>query len=80
MNSASVNLHYHGTNTSPVCGQDEVIKTIINPGETFQYDLAFPANEPPGLYWYHLRVHEIADLTVLGGATGGLVVDGINNM
>jgi len=20
MNSASVNLHYHGTNTSPVCG------------------------------------------------------------
>lgn len=80
MNSASVNLHYHGTNIAPVCGQDEVIKTIINPGETFQYDLAFPANEPPGLYWYHPHVHGIADPTVLGGATGALVVDGIHNV
>ena len=79
MDSSSVNLHYHGTNTSPVCGQDEVIKTIINSGDTFQYDLAFPANEPPGLYWYHPHVHGIADPTVLGGATGALVVDGIQN-
>ena len=31
MNSASLNIHYHGTNTSPTCHQDEVIKTIINP-------------------------------------------------
>ncbi|HSC45852.1 MAG TPA: multicopper oxidase domain-containing protein [Candidatus Acidoferrum sp.] len=80
MDTSSVNLHYHGTNISPVCGQDEVIKTIINSGETFQYDLAFPSNEPPGLYWYHPHVHGIADPTVLGGAVGALVVDGINNV
>jgi FtsP/CotA-like multicopper oxidase with cupredoxin domain len=48
--------------------------------EFTQYDLAFPANEPPGLYWYHPRVHGITDPTMLGGATGGLVVDGINNV
>jgi len=57
-----------------------VIKTIINPGEKFQCDLAFPANEPPGLYWYHPHVHGIADPTVLGGATGAQVADGINNV
>jgi FtsP/CotA-like multicopper oxidase with cupredoxin domain len=68
MNSASLNIHYHGTNTSPTCHQDEVIKSTINPGETFQYDVAFPANEPPGLYWYHPHVHGIAEHALLGGA------------
>jgi hypothetical protein len=34
MNNSSVNIHYHGTNTSPVCGQDEVIRTVINSGES----------------------------------------------
>jgi FtsP/CotA-like multicopper oxidase with cupredoxin domain len=29
MNSSSVNIHYHGTNTSPKCPQDEVIRTSI---------------------------------------------------
>lgn len=66
MNSTSVNIHYHGTNTSPTCQQDEVIKTIINSGETFQYNVAFPANEPPGLYWYHPHVHGIAEHSVRG--------------
>ncbi|UVH50511.1 multicopper oxidase domain-containing protein [Pseudomonas sp. CBSPBW29] len=77
MNSTSVNLHYHGTNTAPVCGGDEVIKTIINSGETFTYTLDFPTNEPPGMYWYHPHVHGISDPVVMGGATGALIVDGI---
>src|SRR6202051_5098271 len=37
---SSVNIHYHGTNTSPTCHQDDVIRTIINSGETFQYNVA----------------------------------------
>lgn len=80
MNSSSVNIHYHGTNTSPTCGQDEVIKTIINSGQTFQYNVAFPSNEPPGLYWYHPHIHGIAEAAVLGGASGAIVVDGIQNI
>lgn len=78
MDSSSLNIHYHGTNTSPVCGQDEVIKTVINSGQTFQYNVAFPSNEPPGLYWYHPHIHGIAEAAALGGGTGALVVDGIN--
>jgi FtsP/CotA-like multicopper oxidase with cupredoxin domain len=80
MGNSSLNIHYHGTNTSPTCHSDEVIKTTINSGETFQYNVAFPANEPPGLYWYHPHVHGIADQAVLGGASAALVVDGIQNV
>jgi FtsP/CotA-like multicopper oxidase with cupredoxin domain len=80
MGNSSVNIHYHGTNTSPTCHQDEVIKTVINSGETFQYNIAFPASEPPGLYWYHPHIHGLADAAVLGGASGALIVDGIENV
>ena len=56
MTASSVNIHYHGTNTSPTCGQDEVIHTIINSGQAFRYDVAIPSDEPPGLYWYHPHI------------------------
>ncbi len=80
MNSSSMNIHYHGTNTSPVCHQDEVIKTLVNPGQTFVYNLVFPDNEPPGLYWYHPHVHGTAEHAVQGGAAGAIVVDGIEDV
>ncbi len=80
MTFSSLNIHYHGTNTSPTCHSDEVIKTIINSGQTFQYNVAFPSNEPPGLYWYHPHVHGIAEKAVLGGASGTIVVDGIEDV
>ena len=80
MNSTSVNIHYHGTNTSPTCHEDEVIKTIINSEQTFQYNVHFPANEPPGLYWYHPHVHGLAEHALQGGAAGAIVVEGIENV
>jgi len=80
MTASSVNIHYHGTNTPPTCHQDEVIHTLINPGETFHYDVQFPADEPPGLYWYHPHVHGISEAAVQGGASGALIVDGIQNV
>jgi FtsP/CotA-like multicopper oxidase with cupredoxin domain len=80
MTGSSMNIHYHGTNTTPRCGGDEVIKTVINSGQTFRYELAFPTNEPPGLYWYHPHVHGIAEAAVQGGASGAIVVDGIENI
>jgi FtsP/CotA-like multicopper oxidase with cupredoxin domain len=36
--------------------------------------------EPPGLYWYHPHIHGIAEAAVLGGASGAIVVDGIQNI
>jgi hypothetical protein len=50
MTASSVNLHYHGTNT-PDCGQDDVLHTIVNSGQIYQYNVIFPWDEPSGLYW-----------------------------
>jgi len=87
MTGGSMNIHYHGTNTSPGCHGDNVTKTLINPSlqpgspaSTFQYNIHFPTNEPPGLYWYHPHVHMLAEAAVFGGASGALIVDGINNV
>ena len=74
---SSINIHYHGTNTSPTCHQDNVIKTVINSDETFQYNVAFPSDEPSGLYWYHPHIHMLAEHDVQGGATGAIIVEGI---
>jgi FtsP/CotA-like multicopper oxidase with cupredoxin domain len=80
MTGGSMNIHYHGTNVSPQCHGDNVTKTLINPGSTFQYNIKFPSDEPPGLYWYHPHVHGLAEAAVQGGGTGALVVDGINKV
>src|SRR5215469_4166798 len=77
---SSLNIHYHGTNTTPQCGGDNVVRTLINSGHTFQYSFQIPSDEPPGLYWYHPHVHGIAEAALLGGGSGALVVDGIQNI
>jgi FtsP/CotA-like multicopper oxidase with cupredoxin domain len=71
------NLHFHGFNVSPQCHQDEVIKTVIQPGQNFTYQLQVPKDEPPGLYWYHPHVHMQSGAQVLKGLTGVLIVGGI---
>jgi FtsP/CotA-like multicopper oxidase with cupredoxin domain len=80
MTSTSANMHFHGTNVSPACHSDEVIHTLVNSGQTFNYTLNFPTSEPPGLYWYHTHVHGIASPTVQGGASGMIEVEGIANL
>jgi len=80
MNSASVNMHFHGMNISPTCHSDEVIRTLVDSGQTFEYVLNIPKDEPPGLYWYHPHVHGIASPAVQGGATGIIEVEGIANI
>jgi len=80
MTITSLNVHFHGTNTSPTCHSDEVIHTIINSGETFTYSIHFPTDEPPGLYWYHPHVHGIAEAALQGGASGAIIVRGMANL
>src|SRR5215471_1922273 len=80
MTGGSMNIHYHGTNTTPGCHGDNVVKTLVNPGDTFSYSLQFPTNEPPGLYWYHPHVHGLAEAAVQGGASGAIIVSGIENV
>lgn len=73
------NLHLHGTNVSPGCGQDNVTRTLIPAGQSYNYDFHIPDNEPPGLYWYHPHPHGESEMQVQGGASGVLIVNGIQN-
>ena len=78
MTSASTNVHFHGLNIPPKCHQDETIKTIIQPDDPpFQYSFEIPKNDPPGLYWYHPHPHGLTVTQVLGGASGALIVGGM---
>jgi FtsP/CotA-like multicopper oxidase with cupredoxin domain len=77
MNLFSTNLHFHGTTIPPTCHQDDVMKTSVQPGEEFEYRFRIPENEPPGLYWYHPHIHGFSKPQVLGGASGALIVEGI---
>ena len=77
MSAAVTNLHFHGLNIPPTCHQDDVVRTIIQPGETFDYRITIPRDEPPGLYWYHPHPHGYSERQVQGGASGALIVEGI---
>ncbi len=78
MTPSSTNLHFHGLHVPPVCHQDEVIHTVIQPGDRgFEYRVKIPKNQPPGLYWYHPHPHGYSERQVLGGASGALIVEGI---
>jgi FtsP/CotA-like multicopper oxidase with cupredoxin domain len=80
MGTNVTNIHFHGTNIAPVCGQDEVVNTLVQPGQSFDYNVTIPTNEPPGLYWYHPHPHGLSEGQVQGGATGALIVQGIQNV
>ncbi len=76
--SSSTNLHFHGIAVPPICHQDDVLKTVVDPGDLpFEYRFQIPADEPPGLYWYHPHIHGINKSQVVGGASGALIVEGI---
>jgi FtsP/CotA-like multicopper oxidase with cupredoxin domain len=78
MSLISTNLHFHGLTVPPVCHQDDVLNTSIQPGEgPFEYRIRIPPDEPPGLYWYHPHIHGFSTKQVLGGASGALIVEGI---
>jgi FtsP/CotA-like multicopper oxidase with cupredoxin domain len=80
MSAVATNIHFHGLNVSPLCGQDEVVHTLVQPGQSFDYTVQIPANEPPGLYWYHPHPHGFSEGQVQGGATGALIVEGLQSV
>ena len=78
MNGLSTNLHFHGLTVPPACHQDDVLHTAVQSGAApFEYRLRIPEDEPPGVYWYHPHVHGYTNPQVLGGASGAIIVDGI---
>jgi FtsP/CotA-like multicopper oxidase with cupredoxin domain len=78
MSPTSTNLHFHGLTVPPICHADDVLKTSIQPDDApFEYRFKIPLDEPPGLYWYHPHIHGFSTAQVIGGASGALIIEGI---
>jgi FtsP/CotA-like multicopper oxidase with cupredoxin domain len=75
---AFTNLHFHGLSLAPVCHEDDSLHTMIEAGgAAFEYRFRIPKDEAPGLYWYHPHIHGATNVQVLGGASGAIIVEGI---
>ncbi len=78
MSALAINLHFHGLTIPPVCHQDDVMNTALMPWDrAFEYRFRMPDDEPPGLYWYHPHIHGFSKPQLLGGASGALIVEGL---
>ena len=83
VNNAAVatNQHYHGLNVSPRINPDATVSDNVfvhtEPGKTTDYRVTIPAAHHPGLYWYHSHQHGSSEQQVMGGLSGGLVIEGL---
>jgi suppressor of ftsI len=76
--SQHTNLHFHGLGVSPLKNGDNVF-LHVGPGETFNYDIKIPERHV-GLFWYHPHMHGHVDQQIIGGMSGGIVVEGSDRL
>jgi suppressor of ftsI len=73
-----VNLHFHGLGVSPRKPGDDVLTVLATPGKRVRYVVRIPANQEPGLYWYHPHVHGLVNFQVgESGMSGAIVIEGL---
>ena len=68
------NLHFHGLGVSPLNNGDNVFLHIA-PRQTFTYQIKIPEKHI-GLFWYHPHMHGDVDRQIIGGMSGGILVEG----
>ena len=68
------NLHVHGLHVSPEGNADNPFLAIA-PGETFDYEIALPADHPAGTFWYHPHHHGTVADPMFAGLSGAIVVE-----
>ncbi len=68
------NLHFHGIGVSPLKNGDNVF-IHIRPGEAFNYEIMIPKRHV-GLFWYHPHMHGNVDQQIIGGMSGGIIIEG----
>jgi len=69
------NLHTHGLHVSPAGNGDNPFVTV-DPGGSFDYAIAIPADHPAGTFWYHPHHHGTVADQIFAGLAGALLVDG----
>ncbi|QEH38900.1 Blue copper oxidase CueO precursor [Aquisphaera giovannonii] len=67
------NLHTHGLDISPSGNSDNVLLDVP-PGMSNTYTYQIPADEAPGMDWYHPHRHEHVEEQVYRGLAGVLII------
>jgi suppressor of ftsI len=76
--SEETNLHFHGLDVSPLKNGDNVF-LHIQPGQTFTYEIKIPEKHV-GLFWFHPHLHGNVDRQIIGGMSGGIIVEGSDRL
>jgi FtsP/CotA-like multicopper oxidase with cupredoxin domain len=74
----ATNLHFHGLRVSPD-GRADNVSIDVPPGRQFHYDFTIPADHPPGLFFYHDHDAGNAEMNVMYGLGGALIIEGFAN-
>ncbi len=70
------NVHYHGMNVSPLSPSDDIFIMIV-PTASFDYEVHIPDNHPEGIFYYHAHLFGLTEFQIMGGLSGGLIVNGM---
>ena len=49
---------------------------MMEPGESYDIEIAIPSDHIPGTNWYHPHAHGSADVQIASGAVGALIIEG----
>lgn len=69
------NFHSHGLHVSPGGIADNVMRAM-EPGGTYDVEIAIPSDHIAGTNWYHPHAHGSADVQVASGMVGALIIEG----
>lgn len=72
------NLHFHGIDVSPLRNGDNVFVHIPS-GESFTYEIKIPEKHV-GLFWFHPHLHGNVDRQIIGGLSGGIIIEGSDRL
>ena len=73
------NIHFHGLHVRPTGISDNVFRTF-EPATTERSVVELPRDHAPGTYWYHVHLHGNTEEQVMGGMSGLLIVDGLEDV
>jgi FtsP/CotA-like multicopper oxidase with cupredoxin domain len=71
----NTNFHSHGLHVSPSGIADNVMR-MMEPGKSYDVEIAIPPDHIPGTNWYHPHAHGSADVQIASGAVGALIIEG----
>ncbi len=71
----TTNFHLHGSHVSPGGIADNIFRSM-EPGQSYDIEVAIPSDHTRGTYWYHPHHHGGADVQITGGMAGALIIEG----